>query len=355
MIQKQLLTNVVIIRLILIILLVFYHAFAIFSGAWTPIDGFPEIEIYWWMDKLSYAFLLEMFVFISGYVFGYQVKTKGQVKLQAKNLFYSKFKRLIIPSMVFSLLYILLLKNIKQPFDKTLYEILNGVAHMWFLPMLFWCFAGVWLIERIKMRTQIVVPVLLIVSICSFILFPFQLNKAMYYMLFFYLGYYIQRKEYDFKRYYTVRNTILLFISFTFLFTIITIFCSNLELLLLNYLDSNITKNILIIKVLKYLIANLLKLLYSSVGLAALFVLIGCIEKRIEHKLPQWVVSLGGLSMGVYIFQQFILKFLYDYTSLPSLCGPILLPWSGFIIALICSLFLSFLSLKTKVGRSLVG
>lgn len=85
--EKKLLTNVAVIRPILIVLLVFYHAFAPYSGAWEPIEGFPEIPAYWWLDWLSYAFMLEMFVFVSGYVFGYQVRTKGESKQEAKNLF----------------------------------------------------------------------------------------------------------------------------------------------------------------------------------------------------------------------------------------------------------------------------
>lgn len=112
--QQKLLANVVIIRPILIVLLVFYHAFAPFSGAWEPIGGYPMIRTYWWLDKLSYAFMLEMFVFVSGYVFGYQVRTKGESKLEAKNLFWGKFKRLMIPCMVFSLLYVILLGEISR-------------------------------------------------------------------------------------------------------------------------------------------------------------------------------------------------------------------------------------------------
>ena len=142
------LADVVVIRNILIVLLVFYHAFAIYSGAWSPIKGFPEIKTYWWLDKLSYAFMLELFVFVSGYVFGYQVRVKGESKLQAKDLFWGKFKRLMIPCMVFSLLYILLFGHITQPIQKTLYGLMNGVGHMWFLPMLFWCFVGTWIIEK---------------------------------------------------------------------------------------------------------------------------------------------------------------------------------------------------------------
>lgn len=105
--KTNFLTEVAIIRPILVVLLVFYHAFAHYSGAWEPIDGYPAIRDYWWLDWLSYAFMLEMFVFISGYVFGFQVRTKGVEKLNAKNLLWGKFKRLMIPCMVFSFLYIL--------------------------------------------------------------------------------------------------------------------------------------------------------------------------------------------------------------------------------------------------------
>ena len=140
--SKPILTNVSIIRPILLVLLVFYHAFAIYSGAWAPIEGYPEVPAYWWLDKLSYAFMLEMFVFISGYVFGFQVRAKGEEKLKAKNLLWGKFKRLMIPCMVFSLLYILLFGNITQPVHKTLYSLVNGVGHMWFLPMLFHEYTG---------------------------------------------------------------------------------------------------------------------------------------------------------------------------------------------------------------------
>lgn len=349
MYQKQLLTNVVIIRLILIILLVFYHAFAIFSGAWAPIDGYPDLHIYWWMDKLSYAFLLEMFVFISGYVFGYQVKTKGEAKLRAKNLLYSKFKRLIIPSMFFSLLYIILLKDFKQPLHRTIYDIFNGVAHMWFLPMLYWCFVGIWVIEFLKLKTTIILPLLILISICSFIKIPLQINNAMYYMLFFYIGYYLQRNSINYERFYTKYNVILLFAAFLFLFSSMTFLCSNLN----NIFDGLITDN-LILKVLKRVIITISKLVYSTTGLSALFVAVGCVDKRLSSQLPHWVVWVGELSMGIYIFQQFILKGLYNYTLLPSMFSPILMPWLGFVIALCLSLMLSFYFRKTSVGRFLI-
>ena len=217
------LSDVTLIRNILIILLVFYHAFAIYSGAWAPIKGFPEIRVYWWLDKLSYAFMLELFVFISGYVFGYQVRIKGEKKLQAKELFWGKFKRLIIPSMVFSLLYILLLKDIQQPIYKTTYDLLNGVGHMWFLPMLFWCFVGVWIIEKIHLRPKWAIPILVLASLCSFLPLPLRMGTAMYYMVFFYVGYVIQRNDVSLDCLYTKRSAIITTLSFIILFPALTL------------------------------------------------------------------------------------------------------------------------------------
>lgn len=223
----KLLEDVAVIRPLLIVLLVFYHAFAIYSGGWAPIEGFPEVRAYWWMDKLSYAFMLETFVFVSGYVFGYQVRTKGESKLQAKALFWGKFKRLIIPSMVFSLFYIILLQDITQPVYRTLYGVVNGVAHMWFLPMLFWCFAGVWVIERLHLKPNVVLPLLAVLSLVSFVPLPLQLGSTMYYMLFFFVGYVIQKEDVSFARFFTLKHCLIATMSFCVLFPALTLLKEN--------------------------------------------------------------------------------------------------------------------------------
>ena len=226
--QNKLIQEVVVIRPILIVLLVFYHAFAIYSGAWAPIEGFPDVPAYWWLDKLSYAFMLEMFVFVSGFVFGYQVRTKGEIKLQAKALFWGKFKRLMIPCMVFSLLYVLLFGNIGQPIQNTLYDMLNGAGHMWFLPMLFWCFVGVWVIEKLRLKSRWVLPLLLLASMVSFLPLPFRMGIAMYYMVFFYVGYILQKEDVSLVRFYTLKHSIAATAAFLVLFPTLTLLKANL-------------------------------------------------------------------------------------------------------------------------------
>lgn len=351
--QKGFLTDVVIIRPVLVVLLVFYHAFAIYSGGWKPLSGYPEIKVYWWLDKLSYAFMLEMFVLISGYVFGYQVRVKGVEKLQSKTLFFNKIKRLMLPSVVFSILYFVLFRDAhNQPVWEICYEIIAGVGHMWFLPMLFLCFVGIWVVERIQINPKILFPVLLLLSISPLPLLPFNLRQAFYYFVFFYLGYYIQRNDIDWYRHCNKRSTLFLLVLFIVLFFLLT------------WLNDNITHFIkmdddnLLLKMLVVIINKASKIIYSLTGIAMVFCFIWANNNSNNQRnnIPKkWLIDLGGLCMGVYLFQQFIIVALYNYTSLPSLAGPYILPWLGFIIALLGSLFLSWLFNKTKIGRILIG
>ena len=346
--NSRYLEDVAIIRPILIVQLVFYHAFAIYSGAWKPIGGLPEVPIYWWLDKLSYAFMLETFVFVSGYVFGFQVRTMGEYKLNAKNLFYGKFRRLMIPSIIFSLLYNILFRDIlTQSVNKTFYDVIAGTGHMWFLPMLFFCFVFIWAIEKLKLKTKLTFLILFVSYFLSFIPLPFHMGHTLHFMIFFYAGYIIQKKDVNIKRFYTQSNATLLVAAFIILFPLLTLFVKNSDVLLG-------TNNMIVMKLIRILLCDMSKLLYSSIGLAMLVVLVGIYVKR-RNPVGVCLIGIGNLCMGVYLFQQFILKSLYDYTSLPTLIGSYWLPWVGFLIALLGSLLLTWLSHQTKLGRYLIG
>lgn len=341
-----LLSNIVVIRIVLIFLLVFYHAFAIYSGAWSPIDGYPDVPAYWWLDKLSYAFMLEMFVFISGYVFGFQVRTQGPKKLDARYLFLSKFKRLIIPCILFSLLYLIMFDTVMQPIHKTIYDLLNGVGHMWFLPMLFWCFVGIWIIEKLHLAPKIVIPVLIAISLVSYLPLPLRIVDAMYYMIFFYVGYILQKNNISADRFYTKKSSIIAFLLFCVVFPILTIIqrhIGNINSILGLSVDSN-----LIIKATRATMSIVLRMIYASTGLAALFFLVGCKEKARKGDIPQWIIRLSGLCFGVYLVQQFILKALYNHTKLPDILGYYALPWVGLAIALSGSVLIAYLMVKVK-------
>lgn len=93
---KKLLGDAVLIRLFLILLLVLYHSFCVFCGAWEVPNGFPEIPVYWWVGKAASSFMLETFVFLSGYLYGEQIQKKGIGVVNFESTILRKAKRLCI-------------------------------------------------------------------------------------------------------------------------------------------------------------------------------------------------------------------------------------------------------------------
>lgn len=154
-------------------------------------------------------------------------------------------------------------------------------------------------------------------------------------------------------RFYKPSLTTILTASFFMLFIMLTQ-CK----LYLNEHMSNIRyviNNQFVVGAAKHSLSNILVLVYSSLGLAMLFVFVGMKESKRIVPLSKYLIDVGNLCMGVYLFQQFILVWLYDYTFLPAHLGPILLPWVGFFITLIVSLLLSYFLRLSKVGRFFIG
>ena len=329
-------------RSILIVLLVFFHSFAPFGGGWEQIDNYPDIRAYWWLDWLSYAFMLESFVFISGFLFGYQVRTKGEEKLVFKSLIWGKFKRLIIPCIFFSFFYILCFKEFPNSFFLLVYDLLRGEGHMWFLPALFWCFVMVWLIEKLRIPSLITLVICSLLAICPFLPLPFQIGHTLYYLFFFYVGYLLQRNDVSLKRLESTKLTVVSCIAFLVSFFILTFLKESLNLLKGGWWYSILIPSL----------RNLMQIIYSSLGIIAMWCIVN--RKGTVH-LSSSLIAIGNMCMGVYIFQQFILKALYYHTVIPREVSPFLLPWIGFLIALLGSLALTFLFRKVKLGRFLLG
>lgn len=66
------LDEVTLMRTILALLIVFMHAFTCYQGGWAQPEGYVDIPVYKWIACTSFAFTLEAFVFISGYLFAFQ-------------------------------------------------------------------------------------------------------------------------------------------------------------------------------------------------------------------------------------------------------------------------------------------
>ncbi len=189
--KKPMLMEVVFIRLVLILFLVAYHSFAPYCGAWENFSGQTEIPLFHNFGVVLCSFFLQAFVFISGYIFGYQAG-RNPGKLKFGECVAKKAKRLLIPSVVFSALYYAMFYDLTASPAKIGYTILNGAGHMWFLPMLFWCFVGVWIVERININKWIVIS-LSVLAALLWVSLPLRTGEAAGYFFYFYLGYALKK------------------------------------------------------------------------------------------------------------------------------------------------------------------
>lgn len=184
-------------RVLLVISLVTMHSFNMFTGSpsWPLPEGIQPVPAYNWISKVAYSFMLESFVFISGYIFSYQLYGKRK-EIHLKGLVKGKLQRLIMPCILFGVLYLLCFD--REAFDhlpQTLYDLLCGVAHLWFLPMLFWCFLMAFFISKWKEPCLSILAILFFISIFSFLPLPLQLSNSLFFLFFFYLGMYCWKKK----------------------------------------------------------------------------------------------------------------------------------------------------------------
>ena len=160
--NKKCFDDIVILRFIVILWLIIYHSTAFFVGAWKVpfVYEFGEATyIYVWVARGAYAIMLEMFTFISGFLFASQIKDYTFFSLLKK-----KCRRLIIPAIVWGIVYAFALNKVVFESGWQFFgELLNGVGHLWFLPMLFWCFIIGFVLFKYINNFWIVV-------LCSFIL-----------------------------------------------------------------------------------------------------------------------------------------------------------------------------------------
>lgn len=103
-----------------------------------------------------------------------------------------------------------------------------------------------------------------------------------------------------------------------------------------------------IAKVLKAETIIITRLIYSFLGVLCLYMSVNFIINN-GLRVPNWLVKVNSICFGVYIFQQFILMYLYYHTALPIIVGAYWLPWIGVVVTLVLSILFSIL-LKSIPG-----
>lgn len=336
------LDEVTLMRCILALLIVFMHAFTCYQGGWAQPEGYIDIPVYKWIARTSFAFTLEAFVFISGYLYAFQRITLKRVEGMIR-LIINKLKRLILPSIIFSILYFIIFYSYKG-LGNAVYSILNGCGHMWFLPMLFWCFVGGWLLEQIKISDGWKLVFLILLNIFWPFSMPLRLSEATNYLVYFYGGFLVYKYIELIKP--AVKPS-LIALSWAVFLLLFVIFRPLKETITIGDQSDRV------LRMLSSFARSGCQFIYASAGTIAFYFTV--LRQTQKQQLRTFTIKLASCCFGIYLFQQFLLKGLYYKTDFAALVGPYWLPWLGFLIAAPLSFLITDLLLKTRSGKYLIG
>lgn len=342
---KKLLYEVSIIRPMVIFLLVVFHSFTKIAAGGGKVNDYQLVAVYQWFCWLISGFRIETIALIAGYVFAYQSLDLNR-SYKFVPFLWKKFKRLIIPMLVFGLVYYFCYLFDSEAFEvkSFLVTLFSGCGHLWFLPMLFWCFLAIWFIDHFKFSSWFTLILLAAITIIPIPSLPFGFGKLPHFLFFVYAGYFLWT-----KRDWLLRNGLNNATICTF-WIIYIVFVILMHIFIPTFSPETIMQ-----KGLVFITKRIFDLLMSCFGIMALYLTVCKTTTKENYRPKQWVIEASDNCYGVYVYHQFILVFLYFYTPLVSVCHPLLVPWIGLVVTFFVSLLLTKVTLKTKVGRLLIG
>lgn len=318
-----------IIRIILILCIVIGHTFAVYSlksAPWPLPDEISAVPEYRWLNEVFISFALQTFVFVSGYLMAF---SESKREISRIKFIKKKAIRLLIPTLIFGLAYLYLIdtdihiKSIRY----FIYYLINGAGHLWFLPMLFLCFVGAaFFTPRKNMTVYAWITVLIICITSLFIPNILRISKACFYFIFFIEGYFFY--SWLSKRHIAVNKQLTILGGAVILLAFIAfkVWIFEEEPIQSTYLSFAV------------------QLLLGLFGAPYLFFLCQHLKK---YKTLCLIGAWDGF-MGVYIFHQFILRYLLYQTQFLNHINPYLYPLLMFIITMALSIIITLVFMNNR-------
>lgn len=225
------------------------------------------------------------------------------------------------------------------------YHIIAGCGHMWFLPMLFWCFIFGWIILNLRVNDVYMMALLLLLYIVPVpFSIPFQVGKVPEFMCFFYAG--VIAYKYRSQLLSKTKGKTIVALWGIFMILFVGLKCIDDIYIVPEKTNAGYF-------MIYDIYSNILSLVYKSVGVITLFQT--ALWTTTKCTTNNFLQIFASCSFGIYIFQQFILKYLYYKTPFPEFVGPYWLPWLGFVMVLLISFLCAFYLRKLKIGKFLLG
>lgn len=308
-----------IIRCIVILMLIAVHVTSPYTGAWPLPEGVHKNSTLEFINKFCCNGMLETFFFISGVLLATKSLPTGLKDRTV--LLYKRFKRLYIPCIVFGIVAVILFLD--GDIIGQAGRIISGVFHLWFLPVMFWCWVlEVLFVDRIKRHTLLL---LAFISILPYPHLPLNFNVSLYYLFFFHLGCVSYRHKDRIYRYINNRNSIILLFLVAAVLFALKQYCNTFEY---NEPDNLILK-------ITGITLNRVAMLIASIPIIGIYMWLGEKLKK-NNVIYNTAFFIAKYSLGIYILQELVIRFIYYKTDL---C--IVLPKVSTIITYISTIFIS--------------
>ena len=345
--EKIILRELDYLKIIGILLVVIGHCTSIYTGGWvftSPINSL----IYGLIASYVYTFHVPMLVFVSGAIYYYCRINKGKYS-SLKSLIVNKFNRLIVPFLFIGLLYSIPIKYIIGMIEG---NIINNIksfilglntGHLWYLLMLFDIFIIFYLYEKfILNRKYSIVLNLILFSILyissGFFTNIFQINRAIQYSIFFYLGYefFRNKDKLTLKLEKFKPKNILIIIPILTAISLVLILVSKIRL-----------SNIMLSK-----LFSLINVVAALVCITICYLIVYLINNRmkniiIKEKIDKLINIIGKYSFSIYLLHEPII-FIILYFIASRYINPNILVMVCLSISILGAVLISIIYNKIK-------
>lgn len=345
--EKLILNNLDYLKIIGILLVVIGHCISIYTGGWvftSPVNS----PIYGLIASYVYTFHVPMLVFISGAIYYYCKINRGKY-INIKILIINKFKRLIVPFLFIGVFYSIPIKYfigmIEGNIINNIKSFILGLntGHLWYLLMLFDIFILFYLYEKFILNKKysillnlILFSILYIFS--GFFTNIFQINRAIQYSIFFYLGYeFFRNKDKLILKLDELKSkSILIMTPILIIISLLLILVSKIKL-------SNIMLSRLF---------SLINVVIAIICITICYLIIYLVNNRIKNisikeKIDKLIKFIGKYSFNIYLLHEPIIFIVLHFIA-SKYINPNILVIVCLSISISVSILISIIYMRIK-------
>ena len=345
--EKIILQELDYLKIVGVLLVVIGHCTSIYTGGWvftSPVNS----PIYGLIASYVYTFHVPMLVFVSGAIY-YYCRINKEKYSSIKSLIINKFKRLILPFLFVGIIYSIPIKYIIGMTEGNIFSNIksfilgSNTGHLWYLLMLFDIFIIFYLYEKfILNRKYSIVLNLILFSILyissGFFTNIFQINRAIQYSIFFYLGYeFFRSKDKLILKLEKLKSkSILIMTPVLITISLVLILVSKMKL-----------SNIMLSK-----FFSLINVVIAIICITICYLIVYLINNRmkniiIKEKIDKLINIIGKYSFSIYLLHEPII-FIILYFIANKYISPNILVMVCLSISVSLSMLISVIYMKIK-------